>query len=199
MTVTTLITVLSILVALLVGFVLKVVKDVTSDLAGDEARALLEHASRKKVQRVALQFPPEQRDILEAWEADLDEYCGRPLAMFMVATRIARSSRALAGELQEAALESEALDASVQNTSLRILRVLSRGRVSESAIRLVSSAARQTWSVFVQFVGHLTDRSPGATARRELFFWTARQLIQLVVIAALTVYLVVSLAVGRLW
>ena len=35
-------------------------------------------------------------------------------------------------------------------------------------------------------------------AERELFFWTARQTLKLVVFAALTAYLVVSLAEGRL-
>jgi hypothetical protein len=35
-------------------------------------------------------------------------------------------------------------------------------------------------------------------AERELFFWTARQTLKLVVMAALTAYLLVSLAEGRL-
>jgi hypothetical protein len=35
-------------------------------------------------------------------------------------------------------------------------------------------------------------------AERELFFWTARQALKLVVLAALTVYLVVLLIEGRL-
>lgn len=35
-------------------------------------------------------------------------------------------------------------------------------------------------------------------AERELFFWTARQALKLVVLAALTAYLVVSLVEGRL-
>jgi hypothetical protein len=35
-------------------------------------------------------------------------------------------------------------------------------------------------------------------AKLELFFWTVRQALMLVVLAALTVYLVVSLAEGRL-
>jgi hypothetical protein len=35
-------------------------------------------------------------------------------------------------------------------------------------------------------------------AERELFFWTARQTLKLVVFAALTAYLVVSLAEGHL-
>lgn len=35
-------------------------------------------------------------------------------------------------------------------------------------------------------------------AERELFFWTARQTLKLVVLAALTAYLLVSLAEGRL-
>jgi hypothetical protein len=35
-------------------------------------------------------------------------------------------------------------------------------------------------------------------AERELFFWTARQTLKLVVLAALVIYLVVSLVEGRL-
>ncbi len=35
-------------------------------------------------------------------------------------------------------------------------------------------------------------------AERELFFWTARQTVKLVVLAALAVYVVVSLAEGRI-
>jgi hypothetical protein len=35
-------------------------------------------------------------------------------------------------------------------------------------------------------------------AERELFFWTARQTLKLVVLAALTAYLLVSLVEGRL-
>jgi hypothetical protein len=35
-------------------------------------------------------------------------------------------------------------------------------------------------------------------AERELFFWTARQTLKLVILAALTAYLVVSLVEGRL-
>lgn len=35
-------------------------------------------------------------------------------------------------------------------------------------------------------------------AERELFFWTARQALKLVVLAALTAYLLVSLVEGRL-
>ena len=35
-------------------------------------------------------------------------------------------------------------------------------------------------------------------AERELFFWTARQTVKLVVLAALAVYVVVSLLEGRL-
>jgi hypothetical protein len=35
-------------------------------------------------------------------------------------------------------------------------------------------------------------------AERELFFWTARQTLKLVIFAALTAYLVMSLAEGRL-
>jgi len=35
-------------------------------------------------------------------------------------------------------------------------------------------------------------------AERELFFWTARQTLKLVVLAALTAYLLVSLLEGRL-
>jgi hypothetical protein len=35
-------------------------------------------------------------------------------------------------------------------------------------------------------------------AERELFFWTARQTLKLVIFAALTAYLVVALAEGRL-
>jgi hypothetical protein len=35
-------------------------------------------------------------------------------------------------------------------------------------------------------------------AERELFFWTARQVVKLVVLAALTAYLVLSLLNGRL-
>jgi hypothetical protein len=35
-------------------------------------------------------------------------------------------------------------------------------------------------------------------AERELFFWTARQTLKLVIFAALTAYLVVSLVEGRL-
>jgi hypothetical protein len=34
-------------------------------------------------------------------------------------------------------------------------------------------------------------------AERELFFWTARQILKLIVLAALTVYFVVSLLKGR--
>jgi hypothetical protein len=34
-------------------------------------------------------------------------------------------------------------------------------------------------------------------AERELFFWTARQTLKLVIFAAVTVYLVVSLLEGR--
>ncbi|HSZ14884.1 MAG TPA: hypothetical protein VK790_12690 [Solirubrobacteraceae bacterium] len=35
-------------------------------------------------------------------------------------------------------------------------------------------------------------------AERELFFWTARQALKLVILAALTAYVVVSLVEGRL-
>jgi len=35
-------------------------------------------------------------------------------------------------------------------------------------------------------------------AERELFFWTARQTVKLVVLAAVAAYLVVSLAQGRI-
>jgi len=35
-------------------------------------------------------------------------------------------------------------------------------------------------------------------AERELFFWTARQALKLVIFAAVTAYVVVSLAEGRL-
>lgn len=35
-------------------------------------------------------------------------------------------------------------------------------------------------------------------AERELFFWTARQTLKLVIFTALTAYIVVSLAEGRL-
>jgi len=35
-------------------------------------------------------------------------------------------------------------------------------------------------------------------AERELFFWTARQTLELVVLAALAVYVVVSLVQGRI-
>lgn len=35
-------------------------------------------------------------------------------------------------------------------------------------------------------------------AERELFFWTARQTVKLVVLAAIAVYLVVSLLQGRI-
>ena len=35
-------------------------------------------------------------------------------------------------------------------------------------------------------------------AERELFFWTARQIVKLVVLAAVAAYVVVSLAQGRI-
>jgi hypothetical protein len=48
--------------------------------------------------------------------------------------------------------------------------------------------------------GSRRARQPIETRRaeRELFFWTARQTLKLVVFAALTGYVVVSLAEGRL-
>jgi hypothetical protein len=45
-----------------------------------------------------------------------------------------------------------------------------------------------------------SGRAPIATrkAERELFFWTARQILRLVLLTALTVYVVVSVVEGRL-
>jgi hypothetical protein len=95
-----------VLVAVVVGGVaLVVLRDVVSDLAKTEIRAWLPYLSRRRVKEAAQNLPSEHGDLLEVWEAELDEYRDRPVAMFLVAKRIARDRQLIVFEARQAVLE----------------------------------------------------------------------------------------------
>lgn len=100
----------------LILIVLVLLRQMFRDLARDELKAWLPHLARDRVRRVASKFPPERRDILEAWEAELDDFADRPVTMLLVALRITRSRRLVAAELRAAAVE--VADASKPNAAL---------------------------------------------------------------------------------
>ena len=70
-----------------------------ADLTKTEAHGWLPHISQKVVRRAAEPLPAEQSDILEAWEAELEDYSDRPVTMLIVALRIAHHRKLIAGEL----------------------------------------------------------------------------------------------------
>jgi hypothetical protein len=91
--------------AALVLSLVRVFRATVVDLLKREIVAWLPHISRRIVRDAALSLPVEQRDILEAWEAELEEYADRPLTMFLLARRIARDRELIATELAAPALE----------------------------------------------------------------------------------------------
>jgi hypothetical protein len=68
------------------------------DLLSGEIRSWLPHLSRHLVTSASLQLPERQRDLLEQWEAELEEFADRPLAMLIVALRIWRDRKLIATE-----------------------------------------------------------------------------------------------------
>jgi hypothetical protein len=89
-------------------------------LAKEEVRAWLPHISKRTVRQAALVLPLEQRDILEAWEAELDEYADRPLSMLAIALRIARDRKYIAREVEPVA-QAEVVTGSAQARGLQAL------------------------------------------------------------------------------
>jgi hypothetical protein len=98
-------------------------------LAKEEARAWLPHISKRTVRQTALALPPEQRDILEAWEAELDEYADRPLSMLAIALRITRDRKRIAREMAPVA-QAEGIKGSAQARDPRLLGA----RIIQSAL-----------------------------------------------------------------
>jgi hypothetical protein len=95
-----------VLVVVVVGGVaLVVLRDVVSDLAKTEIRAWLPYLSCRRVKEAAQNLPSEHGDLLEVWEAELDEYRDRPVAMLLVAKRIARDRQLIVFEARQAVLE----------------------------------------------------------------------------------------------
>lgn len=83
---------------LLLAAALRVILKIAGDLASSEVRAWLPHLSRRIIHSAAMRLPVEQRDILEAWEAELQEYSDRPATMLLVALRIWQDRRLITRE-----------------------------------------------------------------------------------------------------
>jgi hypothetical protein len=81
-------------------------------------------------------LPPTQRDILEAWEAELEEFKDRPLAMLIVATRIARDSKLIGREARSIALESNTASRSGSASRRRLPAATTIGHYVESVKKL---------------------------------------------------------------
>jgi hypothetical protein len=137
------------IIGITVGVIVAValwLRSIATEILGEEIRAWLPHLSRRKIQRAAKALPPAQRDILEAWEAELNEYIDRPAAMFFVATRIARDRKLVAREAEEIAVESS----------------VAPGRGRARSLRRPTATAGQ----LVKTVGTVTGWMRNRTARR---------------------------------
>lgn len=125
-------------------------RDVAAEVAGAEIRAWLPHLSLRKIRRAAMALPPAQRDILEAWEAELKEYEDRPLAMFLLATRIARDRKLTAREAQEIALESSLAAGRTRTASVGLPAATALGRALVDAFGKLSAWGRRKTAAFPQ-------------------------------------------------
>jgi len=116
-------------------FVLRVVREALREIARDEIKAAIPQLSFGLVRRAVADLPEEERSIVVEWEARLERYEHRPLAMLSAAINIYRERAALATELAEPALAAEGTTRGTPGLTMRLGHLLAAIGVGVGRIR----------------------------------------------------------------
>jgi hypothetical protein len=142
---------------------------VGGDLLSKEVQGWLPHVSRHIVANAALALPEQRRDLLEVWQAELEDFEDRPITMLLVALRIWRDRKLTA---KEAAAELAAEPAGRSQT----------GELGPRALAIISAAAHsgtRLWARVMMTARIIEDKLPIWVLSAAVLGWALSAVVTL--------------------